>query len=186
MKKKKTRRVVIWFFVLVLLAVSAFVGYKIVLGYIGDMAYKKLISSQINTMLDTGEVTIEELEEIVEEPEEKTEEAPKTEDKKPQKEETPTPPSSEKKKEELVNKATEKVSEGVSRADKVAIARLIATRLTKEDVNLLMAMAADGLAGTEIRDAARIAKARFTSEELEQVKVFWHRYKESVISKKEK
>ena len=180
MKKRKTRRIIIWIFVLVLLAVFAFVGYKLVLGYIGDMAYKNLISSQINTMLDTGEVTIEELEEIVVEPQEEPDEP----EKKPQKPKTPTPPSPEKKKEALVNKAAEKVSEGVSRSDKVAIARLIATRLTKQDISLLMAMASDGLTGIEIRDAARIAKARFTAEEIEQVKVFWHRYKESVKQKK--
>ncbi len=171
MKVKTKKRLIIWACVLVILGVLGFFGYRFALEYLGGYAMKSIVKSEINTMLETGEVTIEEVEEIAEEKDVPVDEKE-------------TAPKPQKSKQTVVEKAAEKVTEGVTREDKREIMRLIGSRLTREDINTLMAMAKDGLSDIEIRDAARIARARFTAEEIKRVKSFWHKYKAMTKQKK--
>lgn len=176
MKAKTKKRLIIWACILIVLGTIGFFGYRFALEYLGGKAMKKIISSEINTMLETGEITLSEVEEIAEGEIKPEEDIPEKE-----KESTPKP---QKPKQTVVEQAADKVIEGISREDKREIMRLIGARLTREDINTLMAMAKDGLSDIEIRDAARIAYARFTPEEIKQVKSFWHKYKAMTKKKK--
>ena len=178
MKKKTKKRLIIWACVLVILGTVGFFGYQFVLEYFGEMAIRSMVASEINSMLDSGEMTIEEIEEIVtpSEADGVTAENEPTVTK-------PTVQNPTKSKQEVVQEAVDKVTEGISREDKREIMRLIGARLTREDVNTLMAMAKDGLDAKEISAAAKIAYARFTPEEIEKVKGFWHKYKDMTKKK---
>ena len=174
MKKKTKKRLIIWACVLVILGTLGFFGYRFALEYFGGYAMKKMISSEINSMLETGEVTIDEVVEIAEA-------EPVSEPDVPEKEQKQeVAPKPQKPKQTVVEKAAEKVTEGVTREDKREIMRLIGARLTREDVNTLMAMSKDGFTAKEISEAARIAYSRFTPEEIKKVKEFWHKYKSMV------
>lgn len=179
MKKKTKKRLIIWACVLVILGTVGFFGYQFALEYLGEMAIRNMVKSEISSMLDSGEMTIEEIEEIIAPPEsvEVTGENKLTVTK-------PTVQNPPKSRQEVVEEAVDKVTEGISREDKREIMRLIGARLTMEDINTLMAIAKDGrLSAKEVDVATKIAYARFTPEEMKKVKGFWHKYKDMTKKK---
>lgn len=107
---------------------------------------------------------------------------------KPQSQETPAPKPqskpkmSEKEKNALVDKATDNVASFVSREDKVAMAKLITSRLTSSDISYLAGLVSGGLTREERSAAYKIAVARFQGEELAQVSRFYHKYKAQIMS----
>lgn len=182
--------------ILVTVAIAGYFVYNIVIDYAGDKAINMLVTNQIEGMLASGEITLEELEEIIIEPADESVEVTPTvsekEEKTPEvskqkKEEQNSAPAQKPKTEkETVKAASEKITDTISREERTAMLRLISTRLTKEDVKVLSALAAGGLEGEEISQAYRIAKSRFTDEEIVQVKTYWHRYKSTVLKSKPK
>ena len=85
-------------------------------------------------------------------------------------------------KESLVDKATDNVASFVSREDKIAMAKLITSRLSSSDISYLAGLAQGGLTREERRAAAKLAAARFQGDELEQVSRFYHKYKAQIMS----
>ena len=118
------------------------------------------------------------------------ENAPETQ-KEPQKETKPQtkpqtssqtkPKMSTEEKNALVDKATDNVASFVSREDKVAMAKLITSRLSSSDISYLSGLVQGGLTREERRAAYKIAVARFHGEELEQVSRFYHKYKAQIM-----
>lgn len=197
MKSKTKKRLIIWAVVIILLAVLGFSAYKFALRFIGRKAVDVIITNQINSMLDSGEVTLEELEEIITEDEteavpvsdetgekEKTTDstvtAPqKTEQKTEKKTEAKKPASTQTRK-DIVDRTKFKVTKDISDEDTEAVAKLIGSRLSASDIKYLSGLLAGGVTGEEISAAARLAYSRFTAEEITQVKMYWHRYKNKI------
>lgn len=183
MKTKTKRRIMICLLVAALLAAVGYSAYRAALNYAGSKAVNMIITNQINDMLDSGEVTLSDLEEIIAEPAKTEEENDNTNeevktDTSVQK--APNPTESPKTRTEVVKQASEKVEKGISRADKEAMAKLIGSRLSAADVRYLTGLVAGGLTAEEISAAARLAYSRFSAEEITQVKTYWHRYKNSI------
>ncbi len=200
MKKKTKKVLIILACVLLVLAVGGHFAYTAVMDYLGDRAMEMLVSNQLEGMLESGEITFEELEEIVisdsvPEAEPQTQQEPKETVTPEQEAEKPAPkppekkPTEEKKpaeKKETVKAASEKITDSISREEKQAMMKLISSRLTKADITYLAGLAAGGLEGKEISEAYKVAKSRFSAEELEQVRTYWHRYKSMVLTPKPK
>ncbi|MBQ6846851.1 MAG: hypothetical protein IJO61_06945 [Oscillospiraceae bacterium] len=89
---------------------------------------------------------------------------------------------SEKEKNALVDKATDNVANFVSREDKVAMAKLITSRLSSSDISYLAGLLGGGLTREERSAAYKIAVARFHGDELNQVSRFYHKYKSQIMS----
>lgn len=190
MKKKTKKVVVIVACILVVLAAGGYFAYTAVMNYIGDKAMEMLVSNQIEGMLERGELSIEELEEIViAEPIEESPQDIQQTEAPPQQTEKPASKPVEKKpaeKKETVKAASQKVTDSISREEKQAMMKLISSRLTKADIQYAASLAAGGLDGEEISKAYKLAKSRFTDDEIVQVKTYWHRYKSMVVKKKPK
>lgn len=196
MKKKTKKGLIILVCILVVLAVGGYFGYNAVMNYLGDKAMNMLVENQIEGMLDSGELSMEELEEIIIAP--PAEEIPQdgeTVGEEAKQEETPAQKPPAKKpaeaqkpveKKEAVKAASQKVTDSISREEKQAMMKLISSRLTKADITYLAGLAAGGLEGEEISKAYRLAKSRFTDAEIVQVKTYWHRYKSMVLKPRPK
>ena len=187
--KKTKKRLIIWACVIVALVVAGIFAYRFAIDFAASKAMNMVISNEIEEMIDSGEMTLEEVESLAEGLLAPTVEAAPEEDgeeESSQKEEKPkqTTAAKPQKKAEVVKKASEKVTGGIPFEDKEAMMRLISSRLTKADIQYLMSLAAGGLEGKELGDAARLAYSRFSASEIEEVKKFWHRYKASVVKKK--
>lgn len=89
--------------------------------------------------------------------------------------------SSEEKRTEAVDKMTEKISDSITRADKRAMARLVTSHLSAADIKYLAGLIAGGLTREERSAAYRLAKQRFSGEELELVSMYYHRYKKQIM-----
>ena len=111
-------------------------------------------------------------------PSEKTEQATAKPQAKPQ----DKPKMTAREKNALIDKATDNVAGFVSREDKVAMAKLITSRLSSSDISYLAGLASGGLTREERLDAYRIAVARFQGDELAQVSRFYHKYKAQIMS----
>lgn len=183
MKKKTKKKILIWLSVVIVLSALLLVGYEIAMDYISDKAMSLIVSNQIESMLDTGEITYEELLEIAEVAE-VAEKAQPSEIAPPEKEEAPkpstpkAPTATEKKK--AVEKATDKINDEILKNDKREVMKLITSRLTAAEIKRLAAMLSGGVTSKEISEAAKIAYARFSGEELTRVKQFWHKYKAGI------
>lgn len=66
MKAKTKKRLIIWLAILVAVAIIGYFGYRAALVFVGDKAMDVLLQNQLNSMLDSGEITLEELEAIAE------------------------------------------------------------------------------------------------------------------------
>ncbi len=191
--KKKTKIILIS--IACALVVLGVVGYNVGMNYLSDRAMEVLIADQLESMLESGEITFEEIEEVasgeVKTEKIKTEEikgeelvpkeeAPKVPEQKPAAEVTPE------KKKETISTASKKITDAIPREEKQAMMKLISSRLTKADITYLAGLASGGLEGKEISEAYKVAKERFTPEELQQVRTYWHRYKSMVLKPKPK
>ena len=192
MKSKTKKRLIIWIVILLVIALLGYAAYRAVFIFVGDKAVNMLVENQIETMLDTGEIDISELEALLVDEEdavseeivssESEDETPSAAKKTPESK-SPEKPKTRAEKKEIVQKVSDKVSDSVSDADKIAMTRLITSRLSGGDIKYLMGLASGGLTGEEISAAYRLAKARFNAAELSEIKVFWHRYKHSLVNK---
>ena len=197
MKTKTKKKLIIWAVVIVLLAVMEFCAYKFSLRFIGRKAVDVILTNQINTMLDSGEVTLEELEEIIaddeteetftgdeksgeEAPSQQAEEQSQNTEEKEQKKIETKKPIQEQTRKDIVDRTKFKVTKDISDEDTEAVAKLIASRLSAADIKYLSGLLAGGVTAEEISAAARLAYSRFTSEEITQVKMYWHRYKNKI------
>ena len=192
------KSVIILLCVFAVIVAAGFMGYNIAVEYVEN----KMVSSVLGSMLDSGEITISELSQIAEhEDSEAGAEAEDTEEKiagEPQvaektmeeKKETPKPdvspvkPAIEEKeptREETMDKATEKILNSISREDKRAMMNLITSHLSGADIKYLASLLAGGLTSEERSDAYRLAKQRFTKEELSFVSSYYHRYKKQIM-----
>ncbi len=192
MKKK----VMVILIVVVAVLALLFCGYRLGMSYVEDKAVNIILEDQINDMLDSGEITLEELESILitdENKEPESEQRPEedgesgdadtqqegqegTAEVKPdppaQKPVTPQKPT----RQEVVKKTSEKIEDRISREDKRAIMRLIGSRLTSADISYLSGLLKGGLSAEEKREAKKLARARFSSAELKEVKGFYYKY----------
>lgn len=87
----------------------------------------------------------------------------------------------EEKRTEAVDKMTQKISDSITRADKRAMARLVTSHLSAADIKYLAGLIAGGLTREERSAAYRLAKQRFSGEELELVSMYYHRYKKQIM-----
>lgn len=177
------------------IAVLGYMAYRTAFIFVGDNAMNALVKSEIEEMLDTGEIGVSELEAMLSEDEADEADVPdsgsenESDEIQPSGKQTQSSSSQQKsaaKKEveETVKKVSEKVTGNISDADKIAMTRLITSRLSGGDIRYLMGLAGGGLTGEEISAAYRLAKSRFSASELSEIKVYWHRYKNSLIAKK--
>ena len=175
--KKTKKKIIIWLIVVAALSILMLAGYEIAMDYASNKAMSLIVSNQIESMLESGEITYEEILEIAEEP--AVEESPQPSEEK----DIPpaaAPPAAEKSpevKKSAVAKATDKINDDIPLSDKHEIMKLITSRLTADEIRRLAAMLSGGVTSEEIGEAAKIAYARFSGEELTRVKGFWHKYK---------
>ena len=87
----------------------------------------------------------------------------------------------EEKRAEAVDKMTQKISDSITRADKRAMARLVTSHLSASDIKYLAGLIAGGLTREERSAAYRLAKQRFSGEELDLVSMYYHRYKKQIM-----
>ena len=87
----------------------------------------------------------------------------------------------EEKRTEAVDKMTQKISDSITRTDKRAMARLVTSHLSAADIKYLAGLIAGGLTREERSAAYRLAKQRFSGEELELVSMYYHRYKKQIM-----
>lgn len=206
MKAKTKKRLVIWISILVALALIGYFGYRAALVFVGDKAMDVMLENQLNSMLDSGEITIEELEKIAESDpsaaqedaaEKKAPEEPVVSEKpeetkpaaKPEQTEAPKPAAKPAQTEapkpaerkETVKKAADNIGFGITRADKEAMAKLITKRLSGADISYLAGLLSGGLTREERSAAYKVAKARFQGDELAEVSRFYHKYKKAIM-----
>lgn len=234
-KSKWKKRLIIIGSILLVLTIIGCIAYRLVMNYLGDKLVNEMIKSQLNGMLDTGEITIDDLEAIIadnmyesgvppesdmpskepdktsaedetttaepssdEEKKDSSGEASSTEPpsgdgektseeaEKPATSEIKSPstqpekPVSEGKRAEVVQKAADKIEEGISRDDKDRMLSLIRSKLSSSDITYLAGLLKGGLSGQELSDAYHLAVDRFTPKELEEVRMYWHRYKSQI------
>ena len=172
--KKRKKKIIIWLFVVVALSILVLAGYELAMDYASNKAMSMIVSNQIESMLQSGEITYEEILEIAEsdpvEDEKDLAEVAEEKDLPP----AATPPAVKK---SAVEKATNKINDDIPLSDKREIMKLITSRLTADEIRRLAAMLSGGVTSEEIGEAAKIAYARFSGEELTKVKGFWHKYK---------
>ncbi len=207
MKAKTKKRLIIWISILVALALVGYFGYRAALVFVGDKAMDMMLENQLNSMLDSGEITIEELEKIAESDhsatvEEEPAETPaptETETaEKPAEASTPKPapaepakpapkpaettaPAKPAERKETVKKAADNIGFGITREDKEAMAKLITKRLSGSDISYLAGLLSGGLTREERSAAYKVAVARFSGSELSQVSSFYHKYKKAIM-----
>ena len=185
--KKAKKAIIIILVILFVLAVALFAAYEIGLKFAADKAVNTIITNEINEMLDSGEISLDEVIEIagddsatVNEPADENPEQ-QAQEVKPETKKTVT--AVEKK--EAVKKAAEKVNEDIAARDKREVMDLIRSNLTNEDMKFLLSALKGGVTKAEIKEAAKIAYSRFDSEEIVRVKEFWHKYKNTIKRAKE-
>ncbi len=188
---KKAKKIIITLLIIIVVLVALiFAAYEIGMKFAADKAMDMMISNQINSMLDTGEITMDEVLEIAKlEPEDEVPEvieseeaeAPGNEEASPQEGTLPksqTQPAP--KKQEAVKKATEKINEDIAARDKREVMELIRSHLSSEDMKYLLSLLSGGVTGEELNLAAKLAYSRFNGEEIVRVKEFWHKYKSGI------
>ena len=211
MKAKTKKRLIIWLIILITVSIIGYFGYRSALVFVGDKAMNMLLENQLNSMLDNGEITLDELEAIAEsdptanaapapqeEPiasespaeEKQNAETKQESSQKPQQQQTATT-SAEKpaeqtqaktaERKETVKKAADNIGFGITRADKEEMAKLITKRLSGSDISYLASLLSGGLTRNERRKAYEIAKARFSGDELAEVSRFYHKYKKAIM-----
>lgn len=208
MKAKTKKKLIIWLSVIAAVIIIGIIGFRLALNFAGDKAMQLLMENQINSMLDSGEITLDELEAIIEsEPVEEAEQttaeqtpaetdapAP-TEQKQPeQKPASPQASAPQKKtteektaeqkpaeRKETVKKASDKLAFGITRADKDEMMKLITKRLSGSDISYLAGLLSGGLTREERSAAYKVAKARFQGDELAEVSRFYHKYKQAIM-----
>lgn len=208
MKAKTKKKLIIWLSVIAAVIIIGFIGFRLALNFAGDKAMQLLMENQINSMLDSGEITLDDLEAIIEsEPEEEAEQTPAeqasaeadnpspAEQKQPEQKPASTQTSAPQKKpaeqkpveqkpaerQETVKKASDKLAFGITRADKDEMMKLITKRLSGSDISYLAGLLAGGLTREERSAAAKIAYSRFSGAELDAVSRFYHKYKKAIM-----
>lgn len=176
--------------ILAFLAILGAIGYNIAVDYIQGT----LIKTTVNSMLDSGELTLEELEVLAEaeidedaappgvgEGADKGQGGGEEPSKKPQAK--AQKPASKKTKAELVESFSDKLIASIPRDDQDAMMKLIASRLSSADIKYLAELLIGGLTSEEWTKAYTLAKSRFSGEELEMVSMYYHRYRSQVLAK---
>ncbi len=86
------------------------------------------------------------------------------------------PEPSEPKKPALLDAQVNEIKDEVSASDKITAAALAIKRLSSSDINTLKGMLAGGLSEEELSKAKALAYARFTKDEIAQIKEMYARY----------
>ncbi len=183
--KKGVKIIIIIGIILAILAAIGFFGYR----FAEDYALKMFMKRELNNMLDSGAVSLETLEETfaptVEEVapgEIPPEEAPSGEPSEEAPSEAPEakpetkPQSKPKTREEIINRAVEKVESSISRSERNEMASLIRSKLSASDISYLLGLMSGGLTPDERNAALKIALSRFSKEEVKRVQSFYHKY----------
>ncbi len=66
MKAKTKKKLIIWLSVIAAVIIIGVIGFRLALNFAGDKAMQMLMENQINSMLDSGEITLDDLEQIIE------------------------------------------------------------------------------------------------------------------------
>ncbi len=210
--KKWKKVVIILLCIAVFLCAAGYIAYNVAFNFVQD----KMIETMLNSMLDSGDVSVEELELMAEvtlsdedssdtsDPHgndtpatqaqenisplgnDETKQAVKQEQKQPAKNEVKQETKNEnkpaqEKRVEAVDKMTQKISDSITREDKRAMAQLVTSHLSAADIKYLSGLISGGLTREERVAAYRLAKQRFTGEELELVSAYYHRYKKQIM-----
>lgn len=205
--KKWKKVVIVLLCITVFLGAAGYIAYNVAFDFVQD----KMIETMLDSMLDSGDVSVGELElmaevtlpeetatpsenitsDVIESTVSATSESStpsKKEEKKPNVKPQVKPETKsenkpvEEKREEAVDKMTQKISDSITRADKRAMVQLVTSHLSASDIKYLAGLIAGGLTGEEWRKAHRLAKQRFSGEELELVSMYYHRYKKQIMT----
>ena len=84
---------------------------------------------------------------------------------------------------QVVKEKTEAINDAIPSKDKLAISQLIFGNLTPEDIRYLTSLAADGISKEDMAEAKKIAKARFTEEQMKDVQAYYKQYADVVLEK---
>ena len=84
---------------------------------------------------------------------------------------------------QVVKEKTEAINDAIPSKDKLAISQLIFSNLTPEDIRYLTSLAADGISKEDMAEAKKIAKARFTEEQMKDVQGYYKKYADVVLEK---
>lgn len=71
----------------------------------------------------------------------------------------------------------EEIAKNISFSDKRRILRLVAKRLTADDIKYLLGLLKGGLTESEKQQAVKLALKRFTPEEIEEIRALYKKYK---------
>ncbi|TYP52420.1 hypothetical protein [Thermosediminibacter litoriperuensis] len=71
----------------------------------------------------------------------------------------------------------DEISKNISFSDKRRILRLVAGRLTGNDIKYLLGLLKGGLTESEKEEAVKLAFSRFTPEEIEEIRALYKKYK---------
>ena len=207
--KKWKKVIIILLCIAVVLAIAGYAAYNIAFNFVQDKMIETMLDSMLDSG-DVSVEELELMAEVTlpEEPatpsesmsaasessapaekeKAKTESKPsqkqpsKPQVKQEQKTETKTENKpAEEKRTEAVDKMTQKISDSITRADKRAMARLVTSHLSAADIKYLAGLIAGGLTREERSAAYRLAKQRFSGEELELVSMYYHRYKKQIM-----
>ncbi len=190
MKKKTKRTLIVLLCIVVFIVAAGFAAYNIAIEY----AQKKMVSSVVENMLDSGEMSVTDLYEMTETednaeneeiaPSQETEKEPSVtgnEGKKEEPSQAAKPQEPEESRAEAVDKFTEKLLNSISRKEKLAMVRLITSHLSGGDISYLASLLAGGLTREERLAAYKLAKQRFSPDELSAVRDYYHRYKAQIM-----
>lgn len=186
MEKKVKKIVLIILAAVIVLIIAGFGVYRLVLDRVGDKAMREVIETEIDDMLDSGEITIEDVENIADsintgETPENTDENI-TDGSKPAndgknetdtKKDTPSKPVSRKK---TIEKAAEKIEKTIPRSEKDEMMRFVLSRLSADDVRYLSGLLKGGLTAEEKASAKKLAYSRFSSDEIKRVREYYKKY----------
>lgn len=189
MNKKAKKVLFITLSVIIVLAVAGFSGYRIVMNRAGDTAMRKVIEDQLDDMLDSGEITIEDVENVADAIDaEKAPENESPDDQNDEAEKAETPPSGGDKaapknnadsgtaRKQTVKKAAEKIEKTIPRSEKDEMMRFVLSRLSADDVRYLSGLLKGGLTAEEKASAKALAYSRFSAEEIKRVREYYKKY----------
>lgn len=75
-----------------------------------------------------------------------------------------------------VQKQAKEIANSIPNKDKSAMLNLVISNLSSSDINYLMSLVLDGVSSSDLTEAKRIAKERFSQDELERVKGYYDAY----------
>ena len=78
---------------------------------------------------------------------------------------------------QIIEDKVQALTKLIPQKDKQAMMNLVLGNVSMADIRYLVSLASDGISGSDIAEAKRIALASFDDAQLEQVRGYYHTYK---------